>query len=79
MSLEAGVDKLQYLNKDIFEPLDARLIHIPRGKKGWNAFVERSHQTDDTVSGEKNCSPVSKHTLADTFSMTMNLQSTSRI
>ena len=42
-----SIDKLQYLNKEIFEPLDARLIHIPKGKKEWNAFVERSHQTDD--------------------------------
>jgi putative transposase len=42
-----SVDKLDYLNRQIFGPLQARLIHIPKGKKGWNAFVERSHQTDD--------------------------------
>jgi putative transposase len=42
-----SIDKLHYLNKDIFEPLNSRLIHIPKGKKEWNAFVERSHQTDD--------------------------------
>lgn len=40
-------DKLEYLNRQIFEPLNARLIHIPKGKKEWNAFVDRSHQTDD--------------------------------
>jgi hypothetical protein len=37
------VDKLEYLNKQIFGPLNVRLIHIPKGKKEWNAFVERSH------------------------------------
>ena len=42
-----SVDKLQYLNRQIFAPLRAKLIHIPKGKKEWNAFVERSHQTDD--------------------------------
>ncbi len=42
-----SVDKLAYLNKQIFGPLNARLLHIPKGKKEWNAFVERSHQTDD--------------------------------
>ena len=42
-----SVDKLEYLNRQIFGPLHARLIHIPKGKKEWNAFVERSHQTDD--------------------------------
>ncbi len=40
-------DKLDYLNMCIFKPLNARLIHIPKGKKEYNAFVERSHQTDD--------------------------------
>jgi transposase len=42
-----SVDKLEYLNREMLEPLQARLIHIPKGKKEWNAFVERSHQTDD--------------------------------
>ena len=39
--------KLDWLNKYIFNPLGAELIHIPKGKKEWNAYVERSHQTDD--------------------------------
>lgn len=42
-----SIDKLQYLNREIFSPLGTKLIHIPKGKKEWNAFVERSHQTDD--------------------------------
>ena len=42
-----SVDKLAYLNKQIFGPLNVRLLHIPKGKKECNAFVERSHQTDD--------------------------------
>ena len=42
-----SVDKVEYLNRSIFKPLGARLIHIPKGKKEYNAFVERSHQTDD--------------------------------
>jgi hypothetical protein len=42
-----SVDKLDYLNRMIFKPLNARLIHIPKGRKEYNAFVERSHQTDD--------------------------------
>jgi hypothetical protein len=42
-----SVDKLEYINRQILEPLGARLIHIPKGKKEWNTFVERSHQTDD--------------------------------
>ena len=41
------MDKLDYLNRQIFGPLQTKLIHIPKGKKEWNAFVERSHQTDD--------------------------------
>ncbi|MEM3362608.1 MAG: integrase core domain-containing protein [Candidatus Micrarchaeia archaeon] len=35
------------MNRLIFKPLGAKLIHIPKGKKEYNAFVERSHQTDD--------------------------------
>ncbi|MEM3580678.1 MAG: integrase core domain-containing protein, partial [Candidatus Bathyarchaeia archaeon] len=42
-----SVDKLDYLNRAIFGPLNTKLIHIPKGKKEYNAFVERSHQTDD--------------------------------
>ena len=47
------MDKLDYLNRMIFKPLNAKLIHIPIGgevtigRKEYNAFVERSHQTDD--------------------------------
>jgi hypothetical protein len=42
-----SVDKLEYLNKAIFSVLNAKLVHIPKGKKEFNAYVERSHQTDD--------------------------------
>jgi len=42
-----SVNKLEYLNKNIFAPLNAELLHIPKGKKEYQAFVERSHQTDD--------------------------------
>ncbi|MBC7363213.1 MAG: hypothetical protein H5U07_01560 [Candidatus Aminicenantes bacterium] len=41
------MDKLEYLNKKVFVPLQAELLHIPKGKKEYQAFVERSHQTDD--------------------------------
>ncbi|MFN3407349.1 MAG: hypothetical protein ACK40E_06455, partial [Caldimicrobium sp.] len=37
-----SVDKLEYLNREIFRKLNARLVHIPKGKKEYNAFVERS-------------------------------------
>ncbi|MEM2144799.1 MAG: hypothetical protein QW279_05525 [Candidatus Jordarchaeaceae archaeon] len=42
-----SVDKLAYLNQKVFTPLRAELLHIPKGKKEYQAFVERSHQTDD--------------------------------
>jgi len=42
-----SVNKIEFLNKEIFNPLGSILIHIPKGKKEYNAFVERSHQTDD--------------------------------
>ena len=42
-----SVDKLEYLNKKVFAPLNSELLHIPKGKKEYQAFVERSHQTDD--------------------------------
>jgi len=42
-----SVDKLEYLNRSVFAPLKAELLHIPKGKKEYQAFVERSHQTDD--------------------------------
>ncbi|MGB4705078.1 MAG: helix-turn-helix domain-containing protein [Candidatus Saccharicenans sp.] len=42
-----SVDKLEYLNRTVFSPLNAELLHIPKGKKEYQAFVERSHQTDD--------------------------------
>ena len=42
-----SVDKIEYLNRTIFAPLYAKLIHIPKGKKEFNAYVERSHGTDD--------------------------------
>ncbi|NPV83098.1 MAG: helix-turn-helix domain containing protein [Candidatus Aminicenantes bacterium] len=42
-----SVPKLEYLNKKVFAPLKAELLHIPKGKKEYQAFVERSPQTDD--------------------------------
>jgi len=42
-----SVEKLEYLNRCVFSPLHSKLIHIPKGKKEYQAFVERSHQTDD--------------------------------
>ncbi|NPV82908.1 MAG: transposase [Candidatus Aminicenantes bacterium] len=42
-----SVDKLEYLNKKVFSPLKAELLPTPRGKKEYQAFVERSPQTDD--------------------------------
>lgn len=39
--------KLEYLNREVFSPLKAEPRHIPKGKKEYQAFVERSHQTDD--------------------------------
>lgn len=42
-----SANKLEYLNREIFGPLNSVLVHIPSGKKEYNAFVERSHQTDD--------------------------------
>jgi len=42
-----SIAKLEYLNREIFKPLRSILIHIPKGKKEYQAFVERSHQTDD--------------------------------
>lgn len=42
-----SIDKLDYINRQIFGAPQASLIHIPKGKKEWNAFVEKSHQTDD--------------------------------
>jgi hypothetical protein len=42
-----SVDKMEYLNKAIFSVLNAKLVHIPKGKKEFNAYVERSQETDD--------------------------------
>lgn len=42
-----SVEKLEYLNKRVVAPLRAELLHIPRGKKEYQAFVERSHQIED--------------------------------
>lgn len=36
--------KVEYLNRVIFQPLGARLIHIPKGRKEYNVFLERSHE-----------------------------------
>jgi len=42
-----SVEKLEHLNKKLFAPLKAELLHIPKGKKEYQTFVERSHQADD--------------------------------
>lgn len=42
-----SVNKLEYLNKYIFSPLNCTLLHNPKGKWEYNNFVERSHRTDD--------------------------------
>lgn len=39
--------KLDRLNARIFEPLGAKLVRFPLGRKGYNGRVERSHRTDD--------------------------------
>jgi len=33
-----SVDKLEYLNKAIFVVPNAKLVHIPKGKKEFNAY-----------------------------------------
>jgi len=40
-------EKLEYLNRRYYEPLGCRLGRIPKGRKGYNGRVERSHRTDD--------------------------------
>jgi transposase len=35
------------LNRKVFEPLGAKLVRFPLGRKGYNGRVERSHRTDD--------------------------------
>lgn len=42
-----SAEKLGYLNRSVFVPLRAELVHIPRRKKEYQAFVERPHQTYD--------------------------------
>jgi len=39
-------DTLEYLNRSVFAPHKAELLHIHRGKKEYQAFVEWSNQTD---------------------------------
>lgn len=39
--------QIDRLNRKIFEPLGARLVRFPLGRKGYNGRVERSHRTDD--------------------------------
>ena len=39
--------KYAWLNKEIFMKLNTYHIHIPPRRKEYNAFVERSHRTDD--------------------------------
>ena len=41
-----SVNKIEYLNRTIFAPLCAKLMHIPKGKKEFNGYVERSHGID---------------------------------
>ncbi len=47
---EWGGESLQQiarLNRKIFQPLGAKLVRFPLGRKGYNGRVERSHRTDD--------------------------------
>lgn len=41
------MDKLEYLNREAISPLKPDLLHIPKSKKEYQAFGERSHQSDD--------------------------------
>ena len=44
---ESNPEKLERLQRKYFEPLGARLVKIPLGRKEHNGRVERSHRTDD--------------------------------
>lgn len=38
---------LDQIQRKYFEPLNARMVKIPKGRKEYNGRVERSHRTDD--------------------------------
>jgi len=40
-------EKLAMLEEKYYEPLGAHLARIPKGRKGYNGRVERSHRSDD--------------------------------
>ncbi|MCL0094358.1 hypothetical protein M1N58_00450, partial [Dehalococcoidales bacterium] len=40
-------EKLALLEERYYRPLGARLARIPKGRKGYNGRVERSHRSDD--------------------------------
>ena len=40
-------EKLAMLEEKYYRPLGAHLARIPKGRKGYNGRVERSHRTDD--------------------------------
>ena len=42
-----SVPQMARLNERFFQPLGARLVRFPLGRKGYNGRVERSHRTDD--------------------------------
>ncbi|MGQ9673946.1 MAG: hypothetical protein ACUVV5_12600, partial [Candidatus Aminicenantales bacterium] len=66
-----SVDELDDLNKKVFAPLKAEPVHIPKGKKEYQAFLERSHQTDDNEFYSLKNSPTS------TRSFSLNLDTMS--
>jgi transposase len=42
-----SLQQIERLNRKIFEPLGAKLVRFPLGRKGYNGRVERAHRTDD--------------------------------
>lgn len=42
-----SLKKIERLNQKFFQPLGAKLVRFPLGRKGYNGRVERSHRTDD--------------------------------
>ncbi len=42
-----SLQQIERLNRRFFQPLGARLVRFPLGRKGYNGRVERSHRTDD--------------------------------
>jgi len=42
-----SMKKIEEINRRYLNPLGARLVRIPKGRKTYNGRVERSHRTDD--------------------------------